>query len=129
MCRFGGSCWFVFNKALAMQKANHNAGGKVKVIGYVAMAKALTGWRNGSEAPRLKDVPAHLLQHTLKDLERAYKNLFAKRAASSKWKERAARQLSLRGSSANQVRSTPQPHFLPKLGWLRYRNSRDVLGG
>ena len=49
MRRFAGSCRFVFNKALAMQKANHESGGKF--IGYVAMAKELTAWRNGSETP------------------------------------------------------------------------------
>ena len=42
---FAGACRFVFNKALALQKENHEAGGKF--IGYVAMAKHLTAWRNG----------------------------------------------------------------------------------
>ena len=49
MRRFAGACRFVFNKALALQKANHEAGGKF--IGYVALAKHLTAWRNGSETP------------------------------------------------------------------------------
>ena len=47
MRRFAGSCRFVFNKGLAMQKANHEAG--EKFIGYVAMAKQLTAWRNSAE--------------------------------------------------------------------------------
>ena len=46
MRRFAGSCRFVFNKALALQKENFEAGGKF--IGYVAMAKQLTAWRNGN---------------------------------------------------------------------------------
>ena len=78
MCRFAGSCRFVYNHALALQKANHEAG--EKFIGYVAMAKRLTEWRNSLETPWLKDAPVHPLQHALKDLERAYKNFFAKRA-------------------------------------------------
>ena len=49
MRRFAGACRFVFNKALALQKANHEADGKF--IGYVALAKHLTAWRNGSETP------------------------------------------------------------------------------
>ena len=44
MRRFAGACRFVFNRALALQKENHDAGGKF--IGYVAMAKHLTAWRN-----------------------------------------------------------------------------------
>jgi len=47
MRRFAGSCRFVFNKGLAMQKDNHEAG--EKFIGYVAMAKQLTAWRNSAE--------------------------------------------------------------------------------
>ena len=78
MRRFAGSCRFVFNKALALQKANYEAGGKY--IGYVAMAKHLTAWRNGDVTPWLKDAPVHPLQQALKNLERAYKNFFAQRA-------------------------------------------------
>jgi len=39
---FAGACRFVFNKALALQKENYDAGGKF--ISYVAMAKQLTAW-------------------------------------------------------------------------------------
>jgi len=38
-----------------LQKENHEAGNKF--IGYVAMAKHLTGWRNGAQTPWLKDAP------------------------------------------------------------------------
>src|SRR4051812_6982490 len=72
MRRFAGSCRFVFNKALAIQKENHEAG-KV-FISYVAMAKHLTTWRNGVDTPWLKDAPCHPLQQALKDVEKAYKN-------------------------------------------------------
>jgi len=83
-----GSCRFVFNKALALQKENHSAG--EKFINYVAMAKHLIAWRNGEETPWLKDSPVHPLQHALKDLERAYKNFFAKRAEFPRFKKHEA---------------------------------------
>ena len=127
MRRFAGSCRFVFNKALALQKANHEAGGKF--VGYVAMAKHLTGWRNGTETPWLKDAPVHPLQHALKDLERAYTNFFAKRADFPRFKKKGQRD-SFRYPDPKQIKldQTNSRIFLPKLGWLRYRNSRDVLG-
>ncbi|OUL88768.1 RNA-guided endonuclease InsQ/TnpB family protein [Paraburkholderia hospita] len=127
MRRFAGSCRFVFNKALALQKANHEAG--EKFIGYVAMARLLTGWRNGIETPWLKDSPVHPLQHALKDMERAYKNFFAKRAAFPRFKKRGQRD-SFRYPDPKQIKLDQGNSriFLPKLGWLRYRNSRDVLG-
>ena len=89
MRRFAGACRFVFNQALALQKSNHEAGGKL--IGDVAMAKHLTAWRNGPETPWLADAPVHPLQHALKDLEQAYKNFFAKRADFPRFKGKTDR--------------------------------------
>lgn len=127
MRRFAGSCRFVYNKALALQKENYEAGGKF--IGYVVMAKHLTEWRNGGETPWLKDAPVHPLQHALKDMERAYKNFFAKRTAFPKFKKRGQRD-SFRYPDPKQFK-LDQPNgriFLPKLGWMRLRLSRPVPG-
>jgi putative transposase len=127
MRRFAGSCRVVYNKALALQKENHEAGNKF--IGYVAMAKHLTGWRNGLDTPWLKDAPCHPLQHALKDLEKAYKNFFAKRADFPKFKRKSSGD-AFRYPDSKQIKLDQGSDriFLPKLGWLRYRNSRDVLG-
>jgi len=127
MRRYAGSCRFVYNKALAMQKENHEAGNKF--IGYVAMAKHLTGWRNGTETPWLKNAPCHPLQHALKDLEKAYKNFFEKRADFPNFKRKGSGD-SFRYPDPKQIKldQINDRIFLPKLGWLRYRNSRDVLG-
>ena len=127
MRRFAGACRFVFNQALALQQANHEAGGKF--ISYVAMAKQLTAWRNGSETPWLKDSPVHPLQHALKDLEKAYKNFFEKRADFPRFK-RKGQSDSFRYPDPKQIKLDQGNGriFLPKLGWLRYRNSRDASG-
>ena len=125
--RYAGSCRFVYNKALALQQANHEAG--EKFIGYVAMAKYLTAWRNGEETPWLKDAPVHPLQHALKDLETAYKNFFAKRADFPRFKRKGSSD-SFRYPDPKQIKldQANSRLFLPKLGWIRYRNSREVLG-
>ena len=127
MRRFAGSCRFVYNKALAMQKGNHEAGNKF--IGYVGLCKVLTGWRNGVETSWLKDAPCHPLQQAMKDLEKAYKNFFAKRADFPKFKRKGSGD-SFRYPDPKQIKLDQGNSrlFLPKLGWLRYRNSRDVLG-
>ena len=127
MRRFAGACRFVFNQALALQQANHEAGGKF--ISYVAMAKQLTAWRNGSETPWLKDSPVHPLQHALKDLEKAYKNFFEKRADFPRFK-RKGQSDSFRYPDPKQIKLDQGNGriFLPKLGWLRYRNSREASG-
>jgi putative transposase len=125
--QFAGMCRFVFNKALAIQQENHTAG--EKFIGYVPMAKRLTAWRNGEETPWLKEAPVHPLQHALKDLDRAYQNFFTKKAAFPRFKKKGQGD-SFRYPDAKQFKLDQDNNriFLPKLGWLKYRNSREALG-
>jgi putative transposase len=127
MRRFAGSCRFVFNSALALQKERYEQG--EKKLGYAGLCKLLTGWRNSSETPWLKDAPTHPLQQALKDLERAYANFFAKRADFPRFKKKG-RSESFRYPDPKQIKldQANSRIFLPKLGWLRYRNSREVLG-
>ena len=71
----------------------------------------------------------HPLQQSLKDLERAYTNFFAKRADFPRFKKKGQSE-SFRYPDPKQIKLDQGNNriFLPKLGWLRYRNSRDVLG-
>ena len=125
--RFDGSCRFVFNKALSLQKENYEAGNKF--INYVAMAKLLTTWRNSKETPWLKEAPCHPLQQSLKDLEQAFKNFFSKKSNFPRFKKKCEGG-SFRYPDPAQIKLDQDNSriFLPKLGWIRYRNSRKVLG-
>ncbi|MCZ2112819.1 MAG: helix-turn-helix domain-containing protein, partial [Anaerolineae bacterium] len=127
MRRFAGSCRFVFNKALAMQKARYEHG--EKKLGYAGLCKALTTWRNADDTAWLAEAPVHPLQQTLKDLERAYTNFFAKRADFPRFKKKGQGD-SFRYPDPKQfkVDAANGRIFLPKLGWIRYRNSRPLLG-
>lgn len=84
--RFAGSRRFVFNKALALQKERYEQG-ETK-LGYAALCKQLTAWRNSEETPWLADAPVHALQQSLKDLERAYTNFFQGRAEFPRFKKK-----------------------------------------
>ena len=124
---FAGACRFVLNRALALQKENYESGGKF--IRYESMAKYLTAWRNSPETPWLMDAPCHPLQHALKDLQRAFDNFFSKRAEFPRFRKKGQHE-SFRFPDPKQIKLDPSNSriFLPKLGWLRYRNSREVLG-
>ncbi|MGK2562583.1 RNA-guided endonuclease InsQ/TnpB family protein, partial [Escherichia coli] len=98
MRRFAGACRFVFNRALALQNEN---------------------W--------LKDSPSQPLQQSLKGLERAYKNFFRKRAAFPRFKKRGQND-AFRYPQGVKLDQENSRIFLPKLGWMRYRNSRQVTG-
>lgn len=125
--RFAGSCRFVYNKALALQKETHEAGGKHS--NYVAMAAWLPVWKREEGQEWLKDAPSQALQHALKDLDKAYQHFFAKRAGFPRFKRKGSGD-SFRYPDPKQIKLDQGDSriFLPKLGWIRYRNSRDVLG-
>ncbi len=127
MRRFAGSCRFVYNKALAVQKERYARG--EKKLGYAGLCKLLTEWRNSVDTAWLADAPVHPLQQTLKDLERAYSNFFAQRADFPRFKKKG-RSDSFRYPDPKQIKldQTNNRLFLPKLGRLRYRKSREVLG-
>lgn len=127
MRRFSGSCRFVFNKALALQKERYEQG--EKKLGYAGLCKALTTWRNSENTAWLADAPIHPLQQALKDLERAYTNFFAKCADFPSFKKKGMGD-SFRYPDAKQFKidAVNSRVFLPKLGWIRYRNSRVMLG-
>lgn len=125
--RFEGPCRYIYNKALAIQKENHEAGNKF--ISYVSMAKHLTPWRNDPETPWLKEAPYHCQQQALKNLDRSFKNFFEKRSDFPCFKKRSDRG-SFRFPDSGQIKldQANSRVFLPKLGWIRYRKSRNIEG-
>ena len=126
MRRFAGSCRFVFNKALAWQKERY-AADKTTPFSYTVLANFLPIWKAEKETEWLKNSPSQSLQQVLKDLERAYQNFFAKRAAFPRFK-RKGQSDSFRYPQGVKLDQGNSRIFLPKLGWVRYRNSREVLG-
>jgi len=62
-----------------------------------------------------------------RNLERAYTNFFRKRADFPKFKKKGQRE-SFRIPPAFEIDKQNGPSKLPKLGWMRYRKSQDILG-
>ena len=125
MRRFAGACRFVFNRALALQNENHEAGNKY--VSYTKMASWLIEWKSHPDTQWLKDTPSQPLQQSLKDLERGYKNFFQERAAFPRFKKRGQND-AFRYPQGVKLDQTNNCIALPKLGWIRYRNSREVIG-
>ncbi|EHN6577954.1 transposase [Salmonella enterica subsp. enterica serovar Anecho] len=125
MRRFAGACRFVFNRALALQNENHQAGNKY--IPYIKMTSWLIGWKAEPETQWLKESPSQPLQQSLKDLERGYKNFFQKRAAFPRFKKRGQND-AFRYPQGVKLDQPNSRISLPKLGWVNYRNSREIIG-
>lgn len=125
--RCAGACRFVFNRALALQRERHAQG--ESRLGYAGLCRLLTGWRHARGTTWVAEAPVHPLQQALKDLERAYVNFFERRAGFPRFKVKG-RHDSFRYPDPKQIKLDQGNGriFLPKLGWLRYRNSRAVAG-
>ena len=126
MRRFAGACRFVFNKSLAWQKEQYASDPTIR-FSYTVLANLLPLWKQDPNLAWLKESPSQTLQQTLKDLERAYINFFSKRAGFPRFKKKGQSD-SYRYPQGCKLDQGNSRIFLPKLGWMRYRNSREVLG-
>lgn len=121
--RFAGACRFVYNKGLALNKQRYEA--KEKRLGYAGLCALLPSWK--IEHPWLSDVPAQALQQSLKDLQCAYTKFFNKRANFPTFHKKG-RKDAFRIPQGFELDSANGRIWVPKLGWVRYRKSQDVLG-
>ena len=80
-----------------------------------------------SEFAWLRESPSQALQQALKNLDRAFVNFFQKRTEYPRFKKRG-RGDSFRFPQGFKLDQANDRILLPKLGWLRYRNSREVVG-
>jgi IS605 OrfB family transposase len=109
-----GCCRWTYNKALELQIARYENG--EKKLSYPELCKALTSWRSQEGSKFLSDAPTHPLQQSLKDLERAYSNFFAKRADFPKFKKKGTKS-SFRYPDPKQIKLDEQNKriYLPKI--------------
>ena len=125
MRRFAGCCRFLWNKALALEKDACEANGKR--LGYYELAGKLKVWKKDDDTSFLSEAHSQILQQVLKDLDRAYKNFFAKRADFPRFKKKGVHD-TFRYPQGFKLDEGNSRIFLPKIGWVRYRNSRRTEG-
>jgi putative transposase len=126
MRQFAGARRWTYNEALRLQQKRYAAGGKN--LGYAALCRELTVWR--AQKPWLSDAPIHVLQQSLKDLGAAFTHFFEGRAEAPDFKKKFRSRESFRYPDPKQMEldSANGRIKLPKLGWVRYRKSREVPG-
>ena len=121
--RFAGACRFVWNKILAINEGRYLAG--VPRLSYHDAARLLTLWKQSDEYGWLNTVHSQVLQQGLKDLERAYTNLFRGGAYPPTYRKKFLAD-AFRYPQGFQVNGNQV--YLPKIGWVRFWKSRPVDG-
>ena len=94
----------------------------------LVIRKSQDNSHNGKKVfPWLEDYHSQVLQQSLKDLDSAFKNFFQKRASFPKFKKKGVKE-SFRFPQGCKLEQHNNRLYLPKIGWVRYRNSRNVVG-
>ena len=122
-----GCARFVFNHFLGIRqdewKYNH------KSVQYKDTNAMLTDLKRRPEYSWLKEVDSMALQQSLRDLQRAYDNFFAKRAKYPRFKSKHRHTQSYRSQCvANNIHVEGDGIKLPKLGIVKIKLSRPVVG-
>ena len=124
MMQFCGCARYVYNRTLSLEKSLYKKDSKHS-FKYTEAANRLPGWKKKN--PFLKKCHSQVLQQSLKDLDRAYTNFFEKRGNFPKYKKKY-RHDSIRFPQGVELDATKQKIRLPKVGWVGYRKSRDIIG-
>ena len=117
-----GCSRFVYNKALALHNEEYQR--DKAFFKYEKYANMLPEWKKAFEW--LKEPPSQMLQQSLKDLEKAFKNL-KQGMGLPKFKKKGDKD-SFRLPQGCKLEQHNNRIYLPKIGWIRYRNHREVLG-
>ncbi|SIO27775.1 RNA-guided endonuclease InsQ/TnpB family protein [Nitrosomonas cryotolerans] len=128
MVEFAGANRFVWNKALAMNLFRLEQ--KQPLLWYNELSFWLKLWKSSEDYGFLKTVHSQPLQQALKNLEKAFKDGFDKKQPLKripKFKKKGLSD-SFRYPQGFKLEQESSKVFLPKIGWVKYRNSRQVIG-
>jgi putative transposase len=121
--RFAGACRCIWNKMLSINEHRYFAG--VPRLSYAQACELLAWWKQSEEYGWLRDIHSQVLQQCLKDLERAYTNLFAGRSAPPQYRKKF---LSDSFRYPQGFKLDGRKVYVPKIGWVGFWQSRGIEG-
>ncbi|MDX2505204.1 MAG: transposase [Gammaproteobacteria bacterium] len=126
MSQYAGNCRFLWNKALALNL--YHLENKQPLLWYQELDWFSKLWKKSDEYAFLNLSPAQTLQQTLKQLERAFKDTFDKKQPLKKIPTRKKRGERDSFTFPQGFRIEGRRIFLPKIGWVNFRKSREIEG-
>jgi transposase len=124
MRQYAGNARKIWNLALHRHQENHAKG--EKYTNEFGMNQWLTGWK--AEFPYLVESPSQTLQQVNKHLHTAFNKFFRNKAEFPKPKKKGRSGDSFRFPQGFEIDPANSRIKLPKLGWIKYRNSREIIG-
>lgn len=122
--RILGCSRLVYNKGLAMRNGAFAEG---RSIGYSQTSAMLTELKKQEGYSFLKEADSIALQQALRDLDRGFKNFFARRASHPAFKGKHDHHQSYRTiNQGGNIRISGKYIKLPKLGFVKFKQSMPV---
>ena len=118
-----GCCRLIYNIGLDMRSKAFENGEKVNYYKTTAM---LTELKRTDEFSFLRDADSVALQQSLRDLDSGFVNFFQKRTRHPVFKNKHGRQSYKTMNRRNNIRIVGKYIRLPKLGYVKVRQSMDV---
>jgi putative transposase len=126
--QFAGASRFLYNRGLEQRKTAYEKLGKS--IAYFEQNNELVSLKKQETTLWLKDIHSQVLQQALKNLDTAFQNFFeniklGRKPGFPRFKCKGIRD-SFRYPQGVKVESSNV--YLPKIGWVRFRKSREIEG-
>lgn len=125
MVRMAGARRFVYNWALQQRQDYYGETGKT--MPAALLSSKLTVLKHEPETAWLREADSQLLQQSLKDVDRAFVNFFERRARYPHFRSR--KRDALRFRIPQRVKLVGGKVYVPKVGWVRVRQSQEVPEG
>lgn len=128
LLQFAGARRYIFNRGLDQRQKSYEATGKSPT--YFDQNNELLALKETEETAWLKEIHSQVLQQALRDLNRAFENFFRRvkkgeKPGYPKFKKKGMHE-SFRYPQGVRVEGSKV--YLPKIGWVKFRKSKEILG-
>ncbi len=122
--QLAGAVRWVWNEMLTERKRVYEETGQG--ISQYEQMRQLTSLKQAPETEWLRSIHSQVLQEPIKQLQQAFVNFFEKRASYPQFKKRKPIKQSF--SYPQGIKVDADRVYLPKMGWVRFRKSREIEG-
>jgi len=126
LTQFSGCARFVWNRFWKMNQDRLSR--KLPILLYNEMAFWLTLWKKSEEYGFLKDCHSQILQQSLKNLDKAYRDGFDKTQPLKRMPRKHKRALHSSFRYPQGFKLEGNQLYLPKIGWIRFFKSQTIVG-
>jgi putative transposase len=125
---FSGACRYIYNRGLEERKKAYEE--ENKSLRYFDQNLELTRLKKEEKTNWLKDIHSQILQQALKDLNQSFENFFRRVKQKQKPGYPRFKSKGIRDTFRypQGVKIKDDTAYLPKIGWVKFRKTREVKG-